>query len=97
MVSVAALLLRTASNARGSGILTHISTEAKTFCIPLRSAGDASDFRMEHAPFSGATNRLAEDAMARGPPLSWPRLAGSQRGLLAAPYRWLWKGLPLGL
>ncbi|KWX11311.1 Flavohemoprotein [Giardia duodenalis assemblage B] len=35
MVSVAALLLRTASNARGSGILTHISTEAKTFCIPL--------------------------------------------------------------
>ena len=85
MVFVAALLLRTASNARGSDILTHMSTEAKTFCIPLRSAGDASDFRMEHAPFSGATDGLAGDAMARRPPLSWPRLAGSQRSCLPPP------------
>ncbi|KWX12538.1 Flavohemoprotein [Giardia duodenalis assemblage B] len=88
------MLLRTASNARGSDILTHMSTETKTFCIPLRSAGDASDFRMEHAPFSGATDGLAGDAMVRGPPLSWPRLADSQRSCLP-PLRWLWKGLPL--
>ncbi|ESU40452.1 Flavohemoprotein, partial [Giardia duodenalis] len=94
MVFVAALLLRTASNARCSGILTHMSTETKTFCIPLRSASDASDFRIEHALFSGATDGLSGDAMIRGSPLSWPRLAGSQRSCLP-PLRWLWKGLPL--
>ena len=58
----------------------------ETFYIsPWLCVSYASDFRMEHALFSSATDGLAEDAMARGPPLSWPRLAGSQRGLLAAP------------
>ena len=58
----------------------------ETFYIsPWLCVSYASDFRMEHALFSSATDGLAGDAMVRGPPLSWPRLADSQRSCLPPP------------